>query len=89
MDGTNEFWHVSCPSTSLRVAADGAGNLLATAKAAGRPWSAPADVDGAGNVLTSKRPAGGAGAWSAAADTDATSSLVAVSCPSRFVVCRG
>jgi len=51
IDGTNQLWHVSCPSTSLCVAADGAGNVLTTTQPAGGTWSAPADIDGANPIF--------------------------------------
>lgn len=52
--GTVSIYGVSCPSTSLCVAVDDAGNVLEThdASAATPTWSAPQNIDGT-NLLTS------------------------------------
>jgi WD40-like Beta Propeller Repeat len=87
---------VSCPSVSLCVAGDAAGNILTSTNPTGGPtaWSsAPVPVRGiscptislcvageGGYILTSADPAGGASAWMKT--TIDQGSVGAVSCPS-------
>ena len=55
IDGTNSFDYVRCPSTSLCVAVDDAGNVLETddPSAATPNWSAPMNIDGTNPLVFS------------------------------------
>jgi hypothetical protein len=52
IDGRNAIYDVSCPSTSLCVAVDAAGNVLVSddPSSATPSWSAPSDIDGANSL---------------------------------------
>jgi Divergent InlB B-repeat domain len=56
IDGTTQFWGVSCPSDSLCVASDGAGQILTSTNPAAGTWGSPVAIDDPNSIFSLSCP---------------------------------